>query len=260
MTEVLVFAISCYEQLVGTSFFRPADDQVIRVRESLSWRLQISPVARWSMFMAAKVFQSMIDPPQVRAAKFIKYHDWIRRFEEKMDAIPLHGLTPAEVQNRLGERLEVMLFKLRTANSINTYQLLQNQAPTFLQIVFSDSTLWSSTHHESIKVSLAHVLASTRYEITHFALLDMMCSMAYGLPQVIDYDTSVPPLRLDVHPVEWVHGCPVELQMAIDRHPIGDASSGSSATGGRPHASFQKRSLGERSPDWPFEKVGGTHY
>ncbi|KAG8739504.1 hypothetical protein FRC10_005567, partial [Ceratobasidium sp. 414] len=235
MSEMLVFAISrCKhnststsrlflqkqnllgtdEQLVGTSFFPPAYDQVMRSRESLSWRLQVSPAARWSMFIAAKVFQSMVEPPQVRAAKFTKYHDWIKRFEEKMDAVPLHSFTSAEVQNRLGERLEIMLFKLRTLNSINTYQLLRDQAPTFLQIVFSDPTLWPSTY-DSIKVSLAHILASTRYEITHFALLDMMCSMAYGLPQVIDYDTSVPPLKANVNPVEWIHGCPVELQTVI---------------------------------------------
>ncbi|KAG8708929.1 hypothetical protein FRC08_018637 [Ceratobasidium sp. 394] len=212
--EVLTFALSCYEQLVRTSFFQPAYDQLMRVRESLSWRLQVSPAARWSLFIGAKVFQSMVDPPQVRAAKFTKYHDWIKRLEEKMDAIPLIGLTPAEVRDHLGERLDVMLFKLRTTSSLNTYQILRNQAPTFLQIAFSDSTLRPSTHYSS-NVSLAHVLASTRYETTHFALLDMMCSMAYGLPSVIDYDTSVPSLGADFHPVEWVHGCPVGLQMII---------------------------------------------
>ncbi|KAG9118509.1 hypothetical protein FRC07_006940 [Ceratobasidium sp. 392] len=187
----------------------------MRVRESLTWRLQVSPAARWSMFLAAKVFESMTESPQARAANFVKYNEWIRRFEEKMNSVPMHGLTSSQVQNYLSERLEVTLFKLRMTNSLNTYQLLQSQAQAFLQIVFSDPTFWPSVYYDSAGVSLAHVLASTRYEVTHFALLDMMCSMAYGLPQVIEYDTSAPPLEAHFHSVEWVHGCPVELQMII---------------------------------------------
>ncbi|KAG9088556.1 hypothetical protein FRC07_012516, partial [Ceratobasidium sp. 392] len=167
------------------------------------------------MFLAAKVFESMAESPQIRAANFIKYNDWIRRFEERMNLVPMHGLTPSQVQNRLSEKLELTLFKLRTTNSLNTYQLLQSQAQAFLQIVFSDPAFWPNVYYDSTRVSLAHVLGSTRYEITHFALLDMMCSMAYGLPQVIEYDTSGPPLEANFHPIEWVHGCPVELQMII---------------------------------------------
>ncbi|KAG8743863.1 hypothetical protein FRC12_014946 [Ceratobasidium sp. 428] len=46
-------------------------------------------------------------------------------------------------------------------------------------------------------------------------MLDVMCSMMYGLPQVVDYDTSLPPLDAGVHPAELVHGCPPELQLIL---------------------------------------------
>jgi hypothetical protein len=97
---------------------------------------------------------------------------------------------------------------------INTYQLLRNTAPTFLQIVFTDSTLWPN-RQDFTHVSLAHVLASTLYELGRFVLLDSVYSMAYALPQVIEYDTSIPPFQTEIQPVEWVHGCPIELQFAL---------------------------------------------
>jgi hypothetical protein len=39
--------------------------------------------------------------------------------------------------------------------------------------------------------------------------------MMYGVPQTVEYDTSVPPLEGDTHPVEWMHGCPAKLQLIM---------------------------------------------
>jgi hypothetical protein len=99
---------------------------------------------------------------------------------------------------------------MRIHNSFNTYQLLRNSAPTFLQIVYTDSTLWPNPHGPPA-VSLPYVLSSTRYELGHFVMIDILCSMAYGLPQVVDYDTSASASRAIIHPIEWVHGCPSEF-------------------------------------------------
>ncbi|QRV82564.1 Fungal specific transcription factor domain [Ceratobasidium sp. AG-Ba] len=182
LREVLRFVMSSYEKIVNTSFFQSDHVQTIRVRESMSWRLQISPAARWSMFLAAKVFEGMTENSQTPTVRFAKYYDWIDRLEKHLDSVPWDGFTEIQVSHRLAEKLELNLFKLRTTNSINTYQLLQRHAPSFLRIVSSDPAFWSDTCPPT-KVSLAHVLASERYEVTHFALLDMMCALSYGLPQ-----------------------------------------------------------------------------
>ncbi|KAG9126572.1 hypothetical protein FRC07_002945 [Ceratobasidium sp. 392] len=39
--------------------------------------------------------------------------------------------------------------------------------------------------------------------------------MLYALPQVVDYDTTVQPFGVEVHPIEWFYGCPAEFQMAL---------------------------------------------
>ncbi|QRW11318.1 Fungal specific transcription factor domain [Ceratobasidium sp. AG-Ba] len=208
LKDLFELVMASYEKLIHASLFRPAREQVVTIRGSVISRLQNSLTARSCMFLGAKVFEAMIKDPETRATSLVKYRSWIELFEQKLSIGFLNGLIPPEI---LSERLSITLLKLSTTNSINTYQLLREEAPTFLQIVFSDPTLWPRSH-SSIKVSLSCVLASPRYEITYFALLDMMCAMAYGLPQVIDYDTSEPPIESYVHAVEWVHGCPFELQ------------------------------------------------
>ena len=102
---------------------------------------------------------------------------------------------------------------MRVADRFNPYHLLQNLAPVFLQVVFSDSTLWPSDYH-STSVSLAHILASNRYELHCFVLLDMLCSMLYGLPQLIEYDTSVPAFSTNK---PSFHVFPAELQIILVR-------------------------------------------
>lgn len=99
-------------------------------------------------------------------------------------------------------------------NGFATYRLLHSAAPTFLQIVYSDPSLWFNSQGPPV-ASLAHILASHHFELGVFALIDMACAMAYGLPQAVDYDTSSPAIHIDVHPVEWIHACPLEFQICL---------------------------------------------
>lgn len=86
--------------------------------------------------------------------------------------------------------------------------------PTFLQIAVSDSTLWPSQHNFTT-ISVAHVLASDRHELGHFIYTDSLCSMAYGMPQVLEYDTSTPPFDSITLPVQGCPVCPAVLQFAL---------------------------------------------
>lgn len=84
-------------------------------------------------------------------------------------------------------------------------------APTFLDVIASEPTLWPD-QYSSVSVSLAHINASNRHELQHFALIDMLCAMTYGLPQILDYDTSTPAFAASEAPV---HGFHADLQIAL---------------------------------------------
>lgn len=101
-------------------------------------------------------------------------------------------------------------------HSSNTYQVLRSVTPTFLQVVFSDPTLWPSSG-DPTSVPLVNVIASPRHEIPYFALIDITAAMAFGLPQQVEYDTSlrVGCLSKTSLPYECVHGSPIEFQIAL---------------------------------------------
>ncbi|KDN38485.1 hypothetical protein RSAG8_09470, partial [Rhizoctonia solani AG-8 WAC10335] len=62
---------------------------------------------------------------------------------------------------------------------------------------------------------ISKIITSTRFELAHFVLVDILCSMAYGLPQVVDYETATLVPETEIHPIAWVHCCPLEFQVSI---------------------------------------------
>ncbi|KAG8744447.1 hypothetical protein FRC10_010117 [Ceratobasidium sp. 414] len=207
------FFMARFERLISMSFFRPAYQQILRIRETVNWRLQNFASTRWALFMCSKLFDSVLEGNPMSERDSAVIRRWMSQIEQLLYSTPVQYLSSAEAQQQLTGSLELALFKLRT-DGTGTYELLRSYAPTFLQIVFSDPTLWPNPHN-STSVSLVHVLASTNYELSHFAMLDMMCSILYGLPQVVDYDTSIPPFDTVIHPAELVNGCPLELQIIL---------------------------------------------
>ncbi|KAF8606246.1 hypothetical protein BDV93DRAFT_364033 [Ceratobasidium sp. AG-I] len=189
--------------MFALSYFKPVQHQVMRVRESVSWRLQSSNAARWAMYIGAQIFESLLDG--VLPEKTGAYNRWIQKFERELHLTPNRALTNDEIQSRLSGTLEIGFLKLRLKGNFHVLQLLRTCAPAFLQIALSDPTLWPSGGHFTA-VSIAHIFASARYELGLFILLDAFCAMAYALPPTLDYDTSYPPFGIDSHPTEWING------------------------------------------------------
>ncbi|KAG9087005.1 hypothetical protein FS749_003230 [Ceratobasidium sp. UAMH 11750] len=205
--------MSRYQQLVNMSFFGPASRQIARAREVFSWRLQTSVTSRWSIAICIKIFDAMFDDVRPCEANFAMFRRWFKQFDEMRNASS-YRLTSSEAPSQLSGNLEIALLALRAANSMDPYQFLTTHAPTFLQIAFSNPTLWAPSR-DSTSIPIAHIFASTQYELSHFVLPDLLCSLAYGLPQVVEYDTTVAPLKSDAHPTQWVHGCPLALKIML---------------------------------------------
>jgi hypothetical protein len=110
--------------------------------------------------------------------------------------------------------VQVSLLRTLLVHSSNMYQVLRNATPMFLQLVFSDPTLWPR-NCDPTSVPLASALASPRHKIACFALIDPLCAMAFGLPQQVEYDTSFDSLPLSSNPHEWVHCSPIEFQITL---------------------------------------------
>ncbi|KAG8744452.1 hypothetical protein FRC10_010122 [Ceratobasidium sp. 414] len=163
------------------------------------------------MFLGSKILESILDGTS--AQKMSGYLRWIAKFEKQLAQTRMQSLTCSSSQGHLIGTLELAFLKLKFSDGLNAYEVLLSLAPVFLQLVFADSTLWLNSY--AFTVSLAHILASPRFELGHFIFVDSLCSMVYALPQVIEYDTSISPFNSDMHPIEWAHGCPIEYQIAL---------------------------------------------
>ncbi|KAJ1303619.1 hypothetical protein OPQ81_011802 [Rhizoctonia solani] len=225
MREVVEYVMSHLDRMINLMYFKPRREHISTLQRESMWRLSTCSFARRSMFMDAKITDSVLEGSDV--VYFNSFTLWIEEFEQDIHSRIAQPLTSYELQERLSDILEVLLLKVILFDASTTYQLLCRAMPSFLQRVFSDPAL-KHTQQTSTSVSIAHLLASPRFGPAYFMVMDIMASMVYGIPQLVDYDTDTEPFHLEPHPLEWIDCFPGEFQIMLakinvyrDRGPIG---------------------------------------
>ncbi|CEL57365.1 C6 finger domain protein, putative [Rhizoctonia solani AG-1 IB] len=126
---------------------------------------------------------------------------WIDGFENAVRKRLEEALAGYEFQDRINDVLEMLLVKSRYLGTAATYSLFCRFVPSFLQIVYSDPALCPPQHDPTL-VSMAHILAGPRCGPVSYMMIDVMSSMVYGLPQLVDYNTHIEFFHPELHPVE----------------------------------------------------------
>lgn len=104
--------------------------------------------------------------------------------------------------------------KTMTIQSSSIYQLLRTITPTFLQVVYSDPQLWPYGCNLTC-IPLSNILASEAHELAFFAFTDCTCAMAFGLPQQVEYETTVYSLPDRPPSHQWAHSTPADFQLLL---------------------------------------------
>ncbi|KAJ1305339.1 hypothetical protein OPQ81_000355 [Rhizoctonia solani] len=205
------YVIAHGEMMMERSYFKPLKNQTELVKRATLARLQKSSFTRWIMFLCARICESFLKGD---ASQNQIYDRWIGDVERALKSVLNQDLASHEAEDRLEDRLEVQLLKTMMGNCGGTYQVLRTVTPTFLQMVFSDPGLWS-TSGDPTSVPLGSIIASTRHTVAYFALTDSLSAMAFGLPQQVEYDTfGYTPTSVPV-PFEWIHSSPAEFQIML---------------------------------------------
>ncbi|KAJ1305328.1 hypothetical protein OPQ81_000346 [Rhizoctonia solani] len=123
-------------------------------------------------------------------------------------------LTPRQLRDRWTAWIHVALVKIRLAHGSNAHWLLRNITPAFLQVAYSRPALWSSDC-DLTRIPLQNILTWESHELAMFTLYDCTFSMAYGLPQQVEYDTTIYPRPDSAPSHQWVHTTPVEFQLVL---------------------------------------------
>ncbi|CAE6453706.1 unnamed protein product [Rhizoctonia solani] len=210
--QMISYVMANFDRICTQTYFKPMQQQLAKYRQIMLARLQSSSITRRIKLISFKLHEAIATGQDWRYQSI--FAQWVDQFEKELCAMWTSSAIPQVAQTRLLEALEILYLKAILLNNENTYPFLRFVAPTFLQTVFSDPTLWPP-NHQSTSISLAHILSSSRCEMGNFVIMDVLYSMAYSLPQFIEYDTSTTILPDELFNYSWAHGCPTELQIVL---------------------------------------------
>ncbi|KAJ1305334.1 hypothetical protein OPQ81_000350 [Rhizoctonia solani] len=199
-------------------YFRPVNYPRKRSQEAVVMRLNTSPITRWLSLVAMSIFEAFStgDTSQDRI-----HITWIGYIEGCLMRELARELAPRQTQDRHSDSLHVAIMKTKIIHSSSTYQILRNMTPTFLQVAYSEPKIWPNGCDPAY-IPLSNILGSESHELAYFALIDCTYSMASGLPQQVEYDTTV-----YEHPIvpsgrpssdashQWAHSSPSEFQLVL---------------------------------------------
>ncbi|KAH7322348.1 hypothetical protein B0J17DRAFT_772756 [Rhizoctonia solani] len=215
--QIIEFILSQYEPLLEMVFFRPTREHLDFARDKLIVRLQESSLTHWSMYIGARIFQALIKDGKKADLRFLM--SCVRRMDEHVCLESARDGTLAGSLHALSGGLELVFLDFMTANTRAGHQLFRKLIPTFIR-----ATQTLPSYAPSRKISLAEAFTSPHFEIGRFVFMDAVSSLVFGVPPLIDYDTTAPFVRTEmncngypgcIHPTEWIHGSPLELTSLI---------------------------------------------
>ncbi|KAG9127670.1 hypothetical protein FRC07_011054 [Ceratobasidium sp. 392] len=179
-----------------------------------------SDITRWSRYVGAQVFYTLQQKGQTgeigRFAPWIDRLGWISTIAQgDMTLDDMMKRLSAAFEDLIVAYLQLAFLKCMTSGAKSGYALLQQIAPTFMQVAFADPALWPRDP-ASNGISLAHALTSPQSELVCFVFADIFISLSFGTPPLVEYDTSHPMKQTHhSHPMEWDVGCCLEFLFSI---------------------------------------------
>lgn len=189
--EILEFIMSQYVPVLEVVLFKPTSSLLEMARKDMTMSVCSSNLARYrySTYIGARILQTLTKDGKRADLRYLR--SCLSRLEQQLWIKSTNESTIDELIDSLAAGLELVFLNFFTSNSQGGYTLLRNLIPTVLQIALSDLDLWSFQPNRS-GISLAHALNIPHPEIYRFALTDALTSLTFGVPLLLQYDTSLP--------------------------------------------------------------------
>ncbi|KAG8705259.1 hypothetical protein FRC09_003073, partial [Ceratobasidium sp. 395] len=205
------FIMSQYERLFELIFFRPAEAHMDTLRRQFVARVMSSSIAHWSSFVGAQMLCTIRQNKE--DANIQRFVPWLNRLNQLY--LARVDMNIDDLRVRLSSALELAFLWYLISNIKQGYNLLRLTAPVFMQVACADPTLWPRDP-SSNGISLAHALLPPRREICRFIFMDSISSFTFGVPPLVEYDTSHPMIETqNIRPTEWIHGCPSRFMFLV---------------------------------------------
>ncbi|KAJ1305343.1 hypothetical protein OPQ81_000359 [Rhizoctonia solani] len=199
------------DKMMDRWYFKPTNYLRKHFQKNVIIRLQNSNLTRWIALVGMGVLESFITGDM---SQICLHNSWIGYIEGSLKQELSLDLSPQAIRDRLSDWVHITLLKTMLIHSSNTYKVLRGITPAFLQLAFSNPTLWSRNRGLT-SVPLSTILTCEAHELSYFALIDCTCAMALGLPQQIEYDTTIHSSSSNYSSHQWAHSSPTEFQLAL---------------------------------------------
>ncbi|CAE6475443.1 unnamed protein product [Rhizoctonia solani] len=209
--DLEVYFVSHLRRMVDFVYFKPSEDQLNQLNSMLISRLRSSHFSRWVMLLSTKISEAVVAEDRSQTELHLRWIGDIKTgIHRRLTQSPPHQ----EAVDLRGDWLEISLLTTALGRSSNAYEILRDATPIFLQNVYSLPELWS-TDSDTTLIPLMNIIGSNYHALSSFTLVDCTCAMVFGLPQQVEYDTSVGILSIDFSPHEWAHGTPTEFHILL---------------------------------------------
>lgn len=211
------YLLDQFDNIMDHWYFKPVNYPRKRFRKDVVSRLQNSPFTRWIALIGMSVMESTISGDM---SQDLLHTTWIGYIQGSLRCELASDLGPQKTQERRSDWIHVSVMKTMITHSSSTYHVLRGTAPIFLQVAFSDPTLWPNGC-DLTGVPFSNILYSESHELAYFALLDCTYAMASGLPQQVEYDTThytrpiISSAYANHSSHQWAHSSPSEFQLVL---------------------------------------------
>ncbi|CEL53629.1 Pc22g04960 [Rhizoctonia solani AG-1 IB] len=206
-----VYFMSHIKRMMDFTYFKPHQVQADQLHAIIVSRIRGSNFRRWVMLLSARISEGIIDGDQSQTNDHTR---WIEDIETTIHRKLGECPTPQETEVLHADRIEVSLLKTSMSRNCNMYTILRNAAPIFLQHVYSLPEIWLGSS-DPTTIPLMNIIGSKHHALVAFTLFDCTCAMAFGLPQQVDYDTSIGVFPKDFLPHEWAYSTPTEFHILL---------------------------------------------
>ncbi|KAF8685578.1 hypothetical protein RHS04_00776 [Rhizoctonia solani] len=159
------------------------------------------------MHFATNVSRVLAQSLGTRSSMLQGWIGWIHEFERSVTTGFRNNMSPNDIGDCLKAHLELLALKASLMNGIFGYLVLRDALPKFLSLVATDSNLLIEQHNGGMVISFHRIINTHRYELTKFAVHDVLTVLLLGVPLLVEYgyDGDHEP----ENPMfEWIHGIP----------------------------------------------------
>ncbi|CAE6488033.1 unnamed protein product [Rhizoctonia solani] len=175
--------------------------------------LRGSSLVRMTLYLGARISRALFDD-----TNWQDYIGWIENFHNQIlgSHSSLILVNNEQLAERLAAHCRLAVFAFMISNSSIGYTIFRRGVPIFLQLAIKFPNLWQ----DDSTISLSRTLHTEGHELARFVVLDVITSLAFGIPSLIRYGNAIHPTDYKPRRFEFlepVYACPVVVFMTLAR-------------------------------------------